>query len=211
MTVHNAFRRSPSPGWDAALRTPALPTRQRSPRAPHPSSNTTAPPLSRHLAGRPLRPYRSALAPCSLLSLSSLSADSSSPPSSVLFTTTSRPLRPSTNCYLCRKPPVHRGSSVDTKSIAESTGRSAPLTAPFGPMRQSGANMSHYRVCLVATATVLELFSDGRAPRRRRAVATSAPNSAAATRSLLESRRTPATRTSPRPTDVRRPRTGRRL
>src|SRR3954464_2721090 len=86
-----------------------------------------------------------------------------SPPLPVLLTTAPHPTRPSTNSFLCRaltppehlyggwagsgpgtdrNPRVHRGSGVDTTSIAGSIARSAPLTAPFRPRNQRSGRVA---------------------------------------------------------------------
>jgi hypothetical protein len=62
MTIHNAFRASQSPRWDAAS-VPPLPTRQRSPASPQPPQKPSALPRLPLSAGRPLIPT----APPSLL------------------------------------------------------------------------------------------------------------------------------------------------
>ena len=142
MTIHNAFRASHSPGWDAAS-VPPLPTPTLScvPTTPsnHPLSRVyRSPPAARLYP--PLR-----LRFCSLLSLC-LSSDFLCllcPP--IFFSTAPRPLRPSTNCYLCRaltppehlyggwagsgpgtggKPPFHRRSAMDGASTPRSASQS---------------------------------------------------------------------------------------
>src|SRR5215211_339033 len=76
MTIHNAFRRSPSPGWDAAHRPPRITCANAPKCAPTTASKTTAPPRS-----PPRRPPAQPTAPLlprlfSLVSLSVLPTSS---------------------------------------------------------------------------------------------------------------------------------------